>query len=264
MPPNAFIGGVSSPGQPPLWVGIVGARSASGASLELASELARTVADAGGVVVSGGALGVDAAAHRGALAAGGRTVAVMASGWGALYPAVHRPLYEDIINTGGSLVTPYAPGVPPRRFHFVRRNRILAGLCDLVVVVEAGTSSGSLYTAKAARDYGRRLAAVPGSPGCEALLADAAYSLTAANEVVELARGDAQPPRAAAPSDELERRVLAALGSVPECARQLAEKMGEPARDIDRVLTSLEISRLALALPGREYVCSALGEAARS
>jgi len=133
-------------------VAIVGARAASGHAAAAARALAADLAGCGYAVVSGGAIGIDAAAHRGALDAGGETVAVMATGLDIAYPARNRPLFGEIVATGrGALLSPFPLGVPPRRYRFVRRNRIIAGLADAVVVVEAGLASGSLYTAAATR-----------------------------------------------------------------------------------------------------------------
>ena len=246
------------------WVGVVGSRAASGAELETARAIGRLVAEAGGVVVSGGALGVDAAAHRGALSATGKTIAVLGSGFNHLYPQGHRALFDDISRFGGALVTPYEPDVPPRRYHFVRRNRIIAGLCDLVVVVSASRSSGSLYTARAARDYRRRLAAVPGSPGCEALIAEQAFVVREPADVLALASAEVSAPVSPPPASELERAVLTALCNEPTDAEELARQLGTKPRDVDRALCGLELAHLALALPGRQYVRSALGETVRN
>jgi DNA processing protein len=155
-------------------VAIVGSRAASGNGVATAARLARELAAAGLAVVSGGAIGIDAAAHRGALEAGGITIAVLGCGLDIAYPARNRRLFAAICASGGALVSPYAMGVPPRGYHFVRRNRIIAGLADVVVVVEAGLASGALHTAMAARQYGRVLCATPHTPGCEQLIAEGA------------------------------------------------------------------------------------------
>jgi DNA processing protein len=110
--------------EPTRSVAIVGTRAASGHGAAAARALAGELAAAGWVVISGGAIGIDAAAHRGALDAGGATVAVLASGLDAPYPHRHHPLFDELCGRGGALVTPFEPGVPPRRWHFVRRNRI--------------------------------------------------------------------------------------------------------------------------------------------
>jgi DNA processing protein len=133
--------------------------------LSLARELAAFLAKEKISVLSGGALGIDAAAHGGAIDAGGRTAVVLPSGFDHLYPMRHGPLYESIIAGGGALVSPFPPDTPPARWTFPRRNALLAALCDLLVVVQAPPGSGSLITAEAARRLGRRVLVVPASPG---------------------------------------------------------------------------------------------------
>jgi len=152
-------------------VAIVGARAASGAGMQRAHRIARHLAARGIHVVSGGALGIDGAAHRGALAAGGRTTVVLGAGVDVAYPRRHAPLFREVLERGGSLVSLWADGTQPRRGTFLQRNPLIAALADAVIVVEADVASGSLSTAKAARELGRVVAAWPGSRGCERLLA---------------------------------------------------------------------------------------------
>lgn len=245
-------------------VAVVGARAATGRAMATAYELARDLAAAGYAIVSGGAVGVDAAAHRGAVDAGGATVAVQACGLDVAYPARHRPLFADIVAAGGALVSPYRAGVPPRRYQFVRRNRIVAGWAAAVVVVEADRASGSLYTARAARDYGRPLAAVPGSPGCDALVAEGAAVVAGAADVEAAIAGRPRKPDVALPEPGSEEAaVLAALdrGQARD-AGALAQRCGLPARTVARALMGLELAGLAVAVPGRAYVRSAVAVAA--
>jgi len=154
---------------------VVGTRGATARGLAVAERLAAEFATAGWVVVSGLALGIDAAAHRGALSAGGRTVGVMATGIDITYPARHRRLRQRI-EESGCVVTELPAGVGPRRFLFPRRNRLIAALAAGVVVVEAPRRSGALLTAYLALDLGREVFAVPGpvdrdqSRGCHHLL----------------------------------------------------------------------------------------------
>jgi DNA processing protein len=163
------------PGAGPLWivgrlpercVTLVGSRRADLGGLRTARALAAELARAGWAVVSGGATGCDAAAHVGALVAGGTTVVVLASGLARPYPREHLGLFERAAATG-ALVTPFAPEVEPLPANFHRRNRILAALGAATVVVRAGARSGALSTASYARRYGRPVLAVPGSPTCE-------------------------------------------------------------------------------------------------
>ena len=142
---------------------IVGSRRPSPYGEAVAEQLALDLARAGVVVVSGLALGVDAAAHRGALNAGGVTVAVMGTGVDVIYPSAHSVLAEAIVSGGGALVSQFADGTAPRRHNFPARNYTMASLADVVVVVEAGEGSGALITAEAALDLHKEVMAVPGS-----------------------------------------------------------------------------------------------------
>src|SRR6266702_5016777 len=144
-------------------VAIVGSRRPSPYGEAVAEQLALELARAGVVVVSGLALGIDAAAHRGALNAGGVTVAVMGTGVDIVYPAAHGVLAEAILAGGGALVSQFPDGTAPRRHNFPARNYTMAALADVVVVVEAGEGSGALITAEAALDLHKEVMAVPGS-----------------------------------------------------------------------------------------------------
>jgi DNA processing protein len=143
-------------------VAVVGTRRPTGAGLEAARAIARGFAEAGWVVVSGLAVGIDAAAHRAALDAGGRTIAVLGCGLDVRYPASNACLRAQIARRG-TLVSEYPPGTPPRKHHFPLRNRIIAGLVVGVVVVEGALTSGALVTARLALDADRNVYAVPGS-----------------------------------------------------------------------------------------------------
>jgi DNA processing protein len=149
-------------GQPAPRVALVGARVTDEYGEDLARTLGAGLARAGVSVVSGGARGVDAAAHQGALDAGGHTIAVLGTGVDVCYPAEHRALYQQILASGGALVSELPDGSRGLRHHFPARNRIIAGLCDAVVVVRARAKSGALITAAWARSQGARVFAVPG------------------------------------------------------------------------------------------------------
>lgn len=170
-------------------VAIVGSRSGSVHGLEVARRLARDLAAAGVVVVSGLARGVDSAAHRGALDAGGVTVAVLGSGVDVIYPPEHRGLSEEIC-VKGAVVSELPPGSPPLASHFPRRNRLISGLALGVIVVEASERSGSLITARLALEQGREVMAVPGNVlsarnrGAHALLKDGACLVESAEDVL--------------------------------------------------------------------------------
>ena len=170
-----------------LPVAVIGARNASSLGLRMARGLAAGLAEAGAVVVAGLARGIDTVAHEAALPSG--TIAVMAGGIDMIYPAENTALAEAICDTG-LLITEQPPGTEPVARHFPARNRIISGLSQAVVVVEAAHRSGSLITAKAALDQGREVMAVPGHPmdarasGCNALIRDGALLVRAAADVL--------------------------------------------------------------------------------
>lgn len=171
-------------------VAIVGSRAATPYAIEVAARLAGELAARDIVVVSGLARGVDGAAHRGSLAAGGITVAVLGSGPDVIYPAEHRVLATEIARTG-AIVSELGPGAPPLPEHFPLRNRLISGISLAVVVVEANEKSGSLITARYALEHGRDVMAVPGSVlggrnrGSHALLKDGAKVVESADDILE-------------------------------------------------------------------------------
>lgn len=191
-PPVLWSSGVAEVLAQPA-IAIVGARECSVSATRLATELARELAAAGLVVISGLARGVDAAAHRGALQAG-RTVAVLGSGADIVYPAEHRGLASEV-RERGALVSEFPPGTRPKAWHFPRRNRIIAGLAAGVIVVEAGQTSGALITTREALDQGKEVMVVPGSVaagrnrGGHALLKDGATLVEDASDVLEVLQG---------------------------------------------------------------------------
>ena len=171
-------------------VAIVGARAASSEGKAVAAQIAADLARAGVVVISGMARGIDSAAHRGALEAGGKTVAVLGTGIDVVYPAENAELAERIA-ANGALVSEFPPGSPPIDFHFPLRNRIISGLSRAVVVIEAAEKSGSLITAREAADQSRDVMAVPGSltggrfRGSHALLRDGAKLVESAVDILQ-------------------------------------------------------------------------------
>jgi DNA processing protein len=218
-------------------VAVVGARACSAYGASVARMLGRELAAAGLVVVSGLARGVDAEAHRGALEAGGVTVAVLGCGIDRDYPATHAELARRIAQTG-LVVAEYAPGVEPAPWRFPARNRLIAGLCAATVVVEARERSGALITADLALDEGREVFTVPGeigsalSAGTNALLKLGASPVTGAGDVLD-AYG------LAARDDPIDDELLAHL---PATADELARAMNRSAAEVARALTELELA----------------------
>jgi DNA processing protein len=206
-PPCAwlFVAGRVPPG-PAASVAVVGGRRASPLRRAAARALGAGLAAAGWAVVSGGAVGVDAAAHRGALDGGGRTVVVLGCGLDVTYPRANTGLFASVLAAGGSVVSEHPPGAPPRPVNFPPRNRLIAALAAAVVVVEAAEDSGSLSTARAAGGRGSgRVLVVPGAPwdagaaGCNALIRDGATLVRGLDDILEElgAAGAAREPPAA-------------------------------------------------------------------
>ena len=218
-------------------VAIVGARACSSYGRTVARSLGRELAAAGLVVVSGMARGIDGEAHRGALDAGGITVAVLGCGVDRDYPAAHRDLAGRIVERG-LIVSEYEPGIEPAPWRFPARNRIIAGLCAATVVVEARERSGALITADFALEDGREVMVVPGeitsavSAGSNALLRLGATPVTAAADVLEPYGIEPDVERVPAPgglAGDLLARLAAAAASIDELARGLGIAPGEVA-----------------------------------
>jgi DNA processing protein len=226
----------------PLAVAVIGARNASQEGLIAAGEIASDLARAGIVVVSGLARGIDSAAHRGALEAGGKTIAVLGTGIDVVYPAENDQLAEQIA-ASGLLVTEFRPGAFPEDWHFPRRNRIISGLSKAVVVVEAKERSGSLITARLAADQGRDVMAVPGgivggrNRGANALLRDGAKLVESAVDILQELGLDGGPARRGDSPEVVEF-------TVDEIAAQLKIPPGEAlARLLEWELTG-EVQRI--------------------
>lgn len=242
-------------------VAIVGTRRASGYGLSVATEVADDLARAGVVIVSGLALGIDGAAHRASVAAGVPGIAVLPSPLDRIYPPRHRSLARDLLRAGGVLVSEVAIGAPVGRPDFARRNRIIAGLCEAVVVVEAPDRSGALLTAAAAIAIGRELYAVPGpidamaSRGCNRLIADKQADLVTSSasllRQIGLARGE-RPPTVSALSEvegQILRHLLERSGSIEE----LVDRTRQPAASVASALVMLEARGLVNPFGGATF-----------
>jgi DNA processing protein len=239
-------------------VAIVGARRPTPYGEAVAERLATDLAHAGIVVISGLALGVDAAAHQGALLGEGCTVAVLGTGVDVIYPAANIDLASRIVAAGGALVSQFPDGTAPKRDHFPRRNWTMAALADLVIVVEAAEGSGALITAEAALTQGKTVMAVPGSVfsplsvGCHQLLRDGAGLVQNVRDVLaELEGPKAVLDDPLAPPDRLAVEVPVAKGrdgllrhlsdSYPVEPGDLARRLGIAFPDVIARLTRLEL-----------------------
>ena len=227
-------------------VAVVGARACSSYGRAVARSLGRDLAGAGLVVVSGLARGIDGEAHRGAIESSGRTVAVLGCGVDRDYPAAHAELARRILAAGGAVVSEYEPGVEPAPWRFPARNRIIAGLCRVVVVVEARERSGALITADFALDGGREVLVVPGeitsalSAGTNTLLRLGATPVTCAGDVLE-AVGLA-PVVETPPVDGLGATVLAAVAARAGGVDEIARACGLGAGAVAATLVDLELA----------------------
>ncbi|WP_234418843.1 DNA-processing protein DprA [Parazoarcus communis] len=258
---------------------IVGARSSTAQGVANAEAFARSLSEAQLTIISGLALGIDAAAHRGALSSGeGSTVAVIGTGADRIYPAGNAALAREIA-ASGAIVSEFALGTPPLRHNFPRRNRLIAGLSHGVLVVEAAIGSGSLITARLATEIGREVFAIPGSihsplaRGCHRLIREGAKLVETAEDVLEELRGrvNTLPPAHARP-----RRKAASAAPItpsqpqlpltPEASKLLAA-LGDEAMDIDTlalrcgltvdalyaILLPMELEAVLVRLPGNRF-----------
>ena len=248
-----------------LAVAVVGARRASEYGRRVASELATGLAQAGITVVSGLAAGVDAAAHRAALAAGGRTIAVLGTGIDRVYPTWHRELADDVA-AHGALLTEFSCGTPPLQHHFPRRNRLISGLTRGTVVVEAAEQSGSLITARYALEQGREVFAVPGLVGSNAhrgthrLIQQGATLVTSVEDILAqivpalIDRvAAARTAQARAHLDPNERRVLESMGDDAWHVDDVVRGTGLAVAPALETLLGLELRGLVRQLPGKRF-----------
>jgi DNA processing protein len=256
-PPGLYRLGRLDPVHPA--VGIVGTRRASAYGEAVARRLGADLARAGCTVVSGLALGIDTAAHRGAVEAGGASVAVLGTGIDIVYPDANRDLADSIVRTG-ALVSEFPLGRAPDKVGFVRRNRIISGLCSAIVVVESDADGGAMITAKFAGEQGRTVCAVPGrvdqpaSVGCHQLIRDGATLVTNSSEVIgelgapiplALSIRGLTPAGAsgALPADE--QAILHVLDDGSQCSLDaLSARTGLPVNRLAPAVMALELNRL--------------------
>jgi DNA processing protein len=269
-PPLLYVSG-SLRASDELAVAVIGARRATPAGRMVTEHLAGELAAAGFTIVSGLARGVDAAAHRGALAAGGRTIAVLGCGLNRTYPSEHVRLRHEV-EEQGAVVSELPLDAPPHSGHFPRRNRIISGLSLGVVVTEAAIDSGSLITARLAAEQGREVFAVPGfvkaetSRGTHALIKEGAALIEQAQDVIDAIAPQLEPATRARVSaahrtnplvenfGNHERLVYDALSYEPLTVEHLLEKSGLPVPSVMASLLSLELQRRVRQLPGQRFL----------
>lgn len=273
-PAKLYADGLPVPAAPAI--AIVGTRRPTAAGLDAARSFARSLAEAGLVVVSGFAVGIDAAAHRAAIDAGGHTVAVLGCGLDVAYPRRNAALRRALL-AGGTMLTEYPDGTPPLKHHFPLRNRIIAGLSLGVVVVEGALASGALVTARLALDANRSVYAVPGSvrnamaegPN-ELVRRSEAQLVTRPEHVLEdlapelVWRGGAGAPRSPAPVlDALEAAVLTLLDDAPVPPDRLERELDATPGRLAMTLARLEVRGLAVRHRGG-YAITDVGGRARA
>ena len=237
-------------------VGMVGTRAPTGYGERITTQLGQALARAGATIVSGMARGIDAAAHRAALDVGAPTIAILGTGADVAYPRQHRALHREIAERG-LVLSEYLPGAPAYRDTFPRRNRLIAALSRITIVVEAGHRSGALITTRDALDLGRSVAGVPGpidspqSAGVNELLRDGAQVIATVDDALSLA-GLARPAQPAAPDDPAEASIWTALAAGPLDVDMLGAATGLAATASLVALTALELrGMVAFGADGR-------------
>lgn len=247
-------------------IGMVGTRHATHYGLSIADKLAYQLGKVGFTVVSGLARGIDTAAHRGALKAGGRTIAVIGSALDRLYPPENEKLAEEIVQHG-AVISEYTLGREPDRTTFPYRNRVISGLSMGVVVVEAGATSGALHTVDQALEQGRTVFAVPGrvdnptSKGPHRLIKNGARLVEDVDDILQefeflippetRKEADKLDSRPAVVLSDLEQRIVRALWEEPLDVDSLARKSGLKSHEVSSLLIGLEMKRIVRMLPGR-------------
>jgi DNA processing protein len=245
-------------------IALVGSRVCTAYGKQITEQLARGLVESGLTVVSGLARGIDSAAHRGALQAGGRTIAVLGCGLDIIYPPENEALYDEIASSG-AVVSEFPFGLRPEKFNFPTRNRIISGLSKGVVVIEAGKMSGALLTVQHAIDQNREVFAVPGninsaaSAGTNELLKQGAIPVTSLADVL-LALGY-HPNRKAEPKARVipelpgeVQTIYNSLSNQPQQIDSISQQLGKPVAEVLSALFSLEMAGLVRQMPGKLFL----------
>lgn len=244
-------------------VSIIGSRRCTQYGESLAYKIARELTLRGVIIVSGMAYGIDAAAHRGCLDAGGTTIAVLGTPINKLYPPSNEGLAHRIIESGGAILSEYPIGTETQRYHFLERNRLVAGLADVILIAEASINSGTITTANQAMDQGKTVFAIPGdldrkmSAGCNALIARASAQLYTGIDDIYIALGMHGSVRRDVDLEGLssqEAAVVRQLKAGNSDGEQIMKKLKMTANEFNQTITMLEIKGLVLARGCNEWI----------
>ncbi|MDB5176737.1 MAG: hypothetical protein JWN75_405 [Candidatus Saccharibacteria bacterium] len=242
-------------------VAIVGTRKPTAYGREVTTQFASDLARRGVVIISGMALGVDAIAHRAALDVGGTTIAIQANGLAKLTPMTNRQIGEDIISSGGAVISEYEPNEPPYLVRFLERNRIVSGLSDAILITEAAIRSGSLSTAHRALEQGREVFVVPGnitsplSAGCNGLIKQGAMPVTSANDILEIIAPQLLNPQTqlALGDNPLQSAIIQLLQSGIRDGDDLQRQSESDAGQFATELTMMEINGIIRSLGANQW-----------
>lgn len=240
---------------------IVGSRKPTPYGKEVTERFAEELACAGICLVSGLARGVDTIVHRVCVERGGKTIAILGSALDVIYPAENRPLFDKIIASGGAILSEFPLGTQPKRENFPRRNRLISGLSQGVLVIEAGEKSGTLITARWAQEQGKEVFAVPGSIfseqslGTHYLIKEGAIPVTSPKDILDFFGLTTSAPKEKVlpPLSVEEKMVLSLLSSYPIHFEEIASQTGYSPPLLLQILTDLELKNLILSLPGKFY-----------
>jgi DNA processing protein len=241
---------------------VVGSRKVSPYGQSVTNDMVSYAAKRGIAVVSGLALGVDSLAHQAALDAGGKTIAVLPGGIKKIYPTSHNHLAEKIVESGGALISEYAGDMPPMKHHFIERNRIIAALCDVLLITEAAVKSGSLHTARFALELGKTVAVVPGSiysptsTGCNNLIKMGALPVTCVEDLLEcldLTEEQLSLDDIYYPESQAEKTVLETLKNGVTDGSKLMKASGMKTEEFRQILSALEVKGIVSALGNDQW-----------
>jgi DNA processing protein len=242
-------------------VAIVGTRKPTAYGKEVAHTLAYNLAKKGVVIISGLALGIDSIAHKATLEAGGKTIAVLANSVDQIYPRTNQDLANKITENGGVILSEYEPPTDARDYQFLARNRIVSGLSDAVIVIEAAARSGTLATVSHALEQGKEVFVVPGnitsplSAGCNALLKQGAHVVTCAEDVLEIIAPQLLEAQSILPlgNTPLESTIISLLQSGVRDGDELQRQSEAPVAEFSQALTMMEINGTVRGLGGNQW-----------